>query len=68
MRRHRRLAERPGDPLAGDARVGEGFLGSEGLGADDEQRVARIRRRQQVHQRTAIDIRRKMDGRDTLTG
>jgi len=40
--RHRRLAQRRHAPFAGLACVGQGFLGGEGLGADDEQRARRI--------------------------
>ena len=39
---HRGFAQRPDAPLAGRVRVGQGLLGGEGLGADDEQRLRRV--------------------------
>ena len=56
MRRHRRLAQPPGDPGTRRARIGESFLGGEGLGADDEQRSRRVCGLQKIGERTAIDI------------
>ena len=56
MRRDRCLAQTLSDPSTRRTRIGEGFLGGEGLGADDEQRARGVCGLQKIGERTAIDI------------
>ena len=56
------FAQGPGQPVAGRFCVGQGFLGGEGLGDDNEQRRFRIKAQQGFRQMGGIDVGDMVDG------
>ena len=53
---HRLLTQRIGQPFARRMRVGHGFVGGEGLGCDDEQRLCRVEALERIGYVRAIDV------------